>query len=244
MDDADLTALQERLGFGFKDAAYLRRALTHRSAACLPAESNERMEFFGDSIVGLIVSEMLYRRFPDYSEGELAKAKSYVVSEPSLAEAARALGIENWVQMSAGEAATGGRNRRSILADAFEALVAAVYLDSGIRSARSLVRRCLDPRLRDAAAADHYRDYKSALQERVQARLRQAPVYRIAQERGREHEKTFTAEAIVGERVIGTGQGGSKKEAEQAAAYNALERLDEHFPETATESRSDNGFRV
>jgi ribonuclease-3 len=244
MDDEDLAALEERIGYRFKDRIHLRRALTHRSAAGVSAESNERMEFFGDSIVGFVVSELLLRRFPGRTEGELAKAKSYAVSEPSLAEAARELGIESCVQMSPGEAATGGRNRRSILADAFEALVAAVYLDSGIRASRLLVRRCLEPRLRDAAAADHYRDYKSALQERIQAKLRQAPIYRIAREQGREHEKTFTAEAMVADRVIGIGQGASKKEAEQAAASNALERLSEHFSEPALESEPGDGLRV
>src|SRR5579871_558350 len=133
MDDAALAKLQERLGVAFTDLARLERALTHRSVTIdSPLDSNERMEFLGDSIVGLIICEALYLRFPAYSEGDLAKSKAYVVSESALADAALAMGIEEFLRLSDSEAATGGRRRRSILADAFEALIAAIYLDCGI----------------------------------------------------------------------------------------------------------------
>lgn len=216
----------------FKDISYLKRALTHRSAAAENSlESNERLEFLGDSVVGLVVCENLFRLYPDYSEGDLAKSKAYIVSEPALAEAAQNLGLEEWVQMSTGEAATGGRRRRSILADAFEALVAAIYLDRGIQQARRVVRSALEEAIRMVATDEHRRDYKSALQEQTQARTRKAPSYHILSEQGRDHDKTFLVEARIGDHILGQGTGKSKKEAEQSAAQNALENLPRFFPE-------------
>jgi ribonuclease-3 len=210
----------------FKDLSLLERALTHRSAstdggAC----HNERLEFLGDSVVGLIVSEDLYRQNPGYTEGDLAKSKAYIVSEAVLADAAREIGLEEFLVLSAGEAATGGRKRRSILADAFEAVMAAVFLDRGIVQSRRLVRRLLKPATRDVASDCHRRDYKSALQERTQAQERTTPIYRILQEAGTEHDKTFTAQVFLGTRLLGAGDGKTKKEAEQAAARDALARL-------------------
>jgi ribonuclease III len=232
MDDSALARLQERLGVRFKNIAYLKQALTHRSAAAdNPHESNERLEFLGDSVVGVVISENLYRLFPAYSEGDLAKSKAYVVSETALADAALALGLEEFVQMSPGEQASGGRRRRSILADAFEALIAAIFLDSGIQKARRVVRSALKEAMVTVAADQHRRDYKSALQERTQARARRAPDYRIIEEQGRDHDKTFLVQALVGDQIIGEGSGKSKKEAEQSAAQNALENISRFYPE-------------
>lgn len=226
MDVERLQHLQERLGVRFRDPDILRRALTHRSAAAEnPLDSNERLEFLGDAVVGLVISEALFQQFPDSMEGDLAKSKSYVVSEAALAEAAHQLGLEEFVLLSPGEAASGGRRRRSILADAFEAVVAAVYLDCGIRQARRLVRNSLRHAVLTAARDRHRQDYKSALQEETQARYRRAPVYRVISEEGRDHDKTFVVQALLYDRVIGEGSGKSKKEAEQCAARDALERL-------------------
>lgn len=226
MDDSSLDNLQARLGVSFKDTTYLRHALTHRSAAAENAlESNERLEFLGDSVVGLVISENLYRLFPQYSEGDLAKSKAYIVSETALAEAAQDLGLEEFVVMSASEAATGGRRRRSILADAFEAMVAAIYLDCGIVAARRVVKKALKPAIAAVVSDQHHRDYKSSLQEYSQGRMRVAPQYKIVDEEGREHEKVFVAQALIAEEVVGKGKGHSKKEAEQAAAQDALLRL-------------------
>ena len=231
MDEAALTRLQERLRVRFRDVAYLQRALTHRSAASENTlESNERMEFLGDSVVGLVVCENLYRLFPGNSEGELAKSKAYVVSEGSLAQAAAAMGLEEFVVMSSGEAQSGGRRRRSILADAFEAVIAAVYLDRGIRTVRRVIREALMPAIR-ASSSDQVRgDFKSSLQERTQALLRQAPLYRILTESGNQHDKTFIAQVVLGETIIGEGQGKSKKEAEQSAAQDGLTQLTRLYP--------------
>jgi len=231
MEESALEKLQERLGVRFKDSTYLQRALTHRSAAADNAlESNERLEFLGDSVVGVVVCENLFRLFPHYSEGDLAKSKAYIVSEAALADAAQAMGLEEFVVMSSGEAASGGRRRRSILADAFEAVIAAIYLDCGVRSARRVVRNALIGAMHEVAADQHRRDYKSSLQERTQAQIRKTPYYRIVGELGHEHDKTFTAQALVGDTVIGQGMGKTKKEAEQSAALDALENLSRYLP--------------
>ena len=226
MDDTALLQFQERLGVRFKNIASLKQALTHRSATTENSlKSNERLEFLGDSVVGLVICENLIRLFPEYSEGDLAKSKAYIVSETALADAAQQLGLEEFMVMSPGEAAAGGRRRRSILADAFEALIAAIYLDCGIVAARRVIRKTLNEAIQTVANDQHRRDYKSSLQEMTQATYRLTPFYRIVEEVGRDHEKTFVAQAIIGETHIGEGTGKSKKEAEQAAAFNALGHL-------------------
>ncbi len=223
-----LDQLQERLGVRFKDIERLERALTHRSAAAENSlQSNERLEFLGDSVVGLIIAEYLFVNLPGYSEGDLAKSKAYIVSEAALAEAAQEIGLEEFVRLSSGEAAAGGGQRRSILSDAFEAVIAAVYLDRGIVSARRVIHKALKTAILTAQTEQHRRDYKSALQEQTQAVFKITPRYRIHSEAGQEHNKTFTAEAMLGEKSIGSGVGKSKKEAEQAAALNALVSLGE-----------------
>ncbi len=226
MDDDAISQLQERLGYRFRDPALLLHALTHRSATPEDsASSNERLEFLGDAIVGFVISENLLRKFPSHREGDLAKLKAYVVSGATLAEAAHALEIDECIRMSPSESASGGRRRRSILADAFEAVVAAVYLDSGIMAARKLVNAALLERLLTAARSEVVRDHKSSLQERAQSELKLTPIYRITDEAGSDHEKLFTAEVILGDVVAGIGTGGSKKEAEQDAARAALEQF-------------------
>jgi len=223
-----LAALQARLGVTFRDESHLVRALRHRSAVLdRPHESYERLEFLGDSVVGLVVCDLLFARFPEASEGDLAKAKAFLVSEPTLAEAGRRLGLDAAIELSPAEAAAGGRLRRSILADAFEAVIAAIYLDRGIRAARRVVRAALKDAVKQVARAEHHHDFKSILQERVQASKRKTPRYRIAEEMGADHDKTFVAHVLLGTKVIGEGSGKSKKQAEQAAARNALEKMGE-----------------
>jgi ribonuclease-3 len=228
MNEESLKALESRLELRFKDRSILLQALTHRSAAAEGGlSSNERLEFLGDAVVGLVIGEYLYEKYPGYSEGNLAKSKSYIVSETTLAEAAQSLGLDQFVRISAGEDSSGGRKRRSILADAFEALIAAVYLDSGIRSARRVIRKALKDSIKASATDEHRRDFKSALQERTQAKSRLTPVYHIVREEGQDHDKTFVAQAVLDGTVLGEGSGKSKKEAEQAAALDALKRDDE-----------------
>ncbi len=219
-----MAALQTRLGVTFRNEAYLHQALRHRSAVLdRPLDSNERLEFLGDSIVGMILCDVLLSLFPEAREGELAKAKAFLASESVLAEAGLALGLDAVVEMSAGEEATGGRSRRSILADTFEAVIGAIYLDRGLRAAHRVVRKALREPMEQVARDEHERDFKSLLQERLQAQVRRTPIYRIVTETGADHDKTFVAHALLGRKVIGEGAGKSKKQAEQAAAHAALE---------------------
>ena len=221
-----LDSIQGRLGVRFRDPVLLEQALRHRSATLdRPLRSNERLEFLGDSLVGMVICDYVYSSHPDWSEGDLAKAKAYLASEPILAEAARLLRLDEVVEMSAGEEASGGRMRPSILADAFEALIAAIYLDQGVRTARKVVRSALREALVRVGTTDYHIDFKSRLQERLQAKLRKTPHYRTIAESGDDHDKTFIAHVLVGRKVLGHGHGKSKKQAEQAAAKSALDTL-------------------
>lgn len=210
------------------DYGLLQQALTHRSylGEATGAMSNERLEFLGDAVLGIVVSEYLYTRFPERSEGELAKAKAVAVSEPILAESAKNLGMTDMILMSAGEEASGGRKRFSILSDAFEALVAVIYLDSGLEAARQFILRALESILIDIERQEHIRDYKTLLQEHTQGLHKKAPRYVVIEEVGADHDKTFTVEARLDDEVLGRGRGKSKKQAEQAAALQALEHIE------------------
>jgi ribonuclease III len=216
----------ESLGVCFRNVDLLQQALTHRSylGEVEGIESNERLEFLGDSVLGLIVCEYLYAAFADRSEGELAKAKAVAVSEPILAVAAKDLGIDEYVLLSGGEEASGGRQRLSILSDTFEAIVAAIYLEHGLETTREFVLSALQQILEDIERKEHIRDYKSLLQELTQSIHKQAPTYAVIVEEGADHDKTFTVEARLNETVLGSGVGKSKKQAEQAAALEALEK--------------------
>jgi ribonuclease-3 len=221
-----LTALEARLGVTFRDRTHLLRALRHRSVSVeRPLDSNERMEFLGDSIVGMVVCEYLFATFPESSEGGLAKAKAFLVCEPTLAEAAAVTGMDVVVELNPAEEASGGRARPSILSDTFEAVIAAVFLDQGFRAARRVVRAALKDPMKRVSQGDYHRDFKSALQERTQAKNRKTPHYRITEERGEDHKKIFIAQALLNTKVLGAGEGRSKKEAEQAAARDALETM-------------------
>ncbi len=227
-DSSRLDLLQDRLGVSFRDISLLERAITHRSATSENHQlSNERLEFLGDSILGLVICEVLYKEFPDHYEGELAKFKAFIVSETSLAAAALELGIEDFIVLSHGEATSGGRKRSSILSDALEAIIGAIYMDKGITSARKFIRKVLRKTVKLAETDQHRGDYKSSLQERTQALCRTAPLYRVVIETGQDHDKTFTVEALLQDRVIGAGSGKTKKQAEQSAAANALRTLSE-----------------
>ena len=221
MTGLDVSDLEEALGTRL-DPELAERALTHRSYAYenggLP--TNERLEFLGDSVLGLVVTDALYRRNPDLPEGQLAKLRASVVSTKALADVARTLGVGEHVRLGRGEQTTGGRDKSSILADTLEALLAAVYLDRGLAVATEVVHRLFDPLMGAAAGLGAALDYKTALQELSAARSLGAPDYRTA-ESGPDHAKEFTAEALVGGDVLGTGTGRTKKEAEQCAAEQA-----------------------
>jgi ribonuclease-3 len=207
-----------------EDEELLRQALTHRSylGEVGSAVSNERLEFLGDAVLGLVVSEHLFSKFTEREEGELAKAKAVAVSEPVLADAAKKMNLGEAILMSAGEEASGGRSRPSILADAFEAVIAAIYLTQGFESAKRFILKALQPVLDDIERGEHYRNYKSILQEICQDLYKRAPKYVVVSESGYDHDKTFVVEVQLNGKTLGRGTGKSKKQAEQAAAYEAL----------------------
>lgn len=225
--------LEGRLGYQV-ETALLVRALTHRSFAYenggLP--TNERLEFLGDSVLGLVVTDTLYRTHPDLPEGQLAKLRAAVVNSRALAEVARGLELGAFVRLGRGEEGTGGRDKASILADTLEAVIGAVYLDQGLSAADELVHRLFDPLIERSAGLGAGLDWKTSLQELSAAESLGVPEYVIT-ESGPDHEKTFTAAARVGGVTYGTGTGRSKKEAEQQAAETAWRSIRESPEEAA-----------
>nr|WP_205632071.1 ribonuclease III [Streptomyces ossamyceticus] len=215
------TLLEGRLGYKL-ESALLVRALTHRSYAYenggLP--TNERLEFLGDSVLGLVVTDTLYRTHPDLPEGQLAKLRAAVVNSRALAEVGRGLDLGSFIRLGRGEEGTGGRDKASILADTLEAVIGAVYLDQGLDSAAELVHRLFDPLIEKSSNLGAGLDWKTSLQELTATEGLGVPEYLVT-ETGPDHEKTFTAAARVGGVSYGTGTGRSKKEAEQQAAESA-----------------------
>lgn len=225
--EADRRGLEARLGHRFRDPRLLEIAMTHRSWAYERGgeeENYERLEFLGDAVLGAVVAAWLYRRV-DEPEGELSKLKGLLVSAPVLAEHARSLGLGERLRLGVGEERSGGREKESLLADAFEAVLGALYLDGGIEPVRGLLEpwlaRDLEALHRSAAVADP----KTTLQEVLQAEGRPLPDYRVAAETGPDHDKTFTVECVIDGEVRGVGSGSSKKRAEQEAAGMALSAL-------------------
>jgi ribonuclease-3 len=210
------------------DRGLLREALTHSSYAheqTPPTTYNERLEFLGDSVLGLVVSAWLYRLHPDWDEGQLTKTRASLVREETLARAARRLGVGDRLRLGRGELLTGGRDKPSLLADAFEALTAAAYLSGGLDAAEALVRAGLEADLATGPERPRRLDHKTALGEALRRRGLE-PEYRLVQESGPDHAKWFVIAVRVGEEELGRGQGRSKKEAEQHAAKVAMRRLE------------------
>lgn len=221
-----LAGLEARLDIRFRDRRLLHLALQHGSYGHGPAgrrESYERLELLGDAVLNLIVSDHLYQRFPEASEGDLAKLRARIVSEPWLARITRSLDLGKYVLMGKGEEKSGGRSRPSMLADVLEAVLGAVYVDSGFGVAHAVATRWLQETYEDLETPSE--DYKSQLQELLQERERRLPRYRISSQEGPDHAKVFVAIVEAGGRILGEGQGASKKQAEQAAARVALQLL-------------------
>ena len=222
--------LEAAIGYRFKNIMLLQNALTHSSYANEhwhnSLKSNERLEFLGDSILGMVVAEYLYRNFPDRLEGDLTRMRADMVCENSLARIAERLQLGSYLLLGNGEEQNGGRKRSSILADAVESVIAACFLDGGMAAAEQFIQKfvlCSVP-----ANAPQNRDYKTALQELVQQKKNQVLSYRLVGESGPDHDKQFTVEVSLNETVVGTGIGSSKKRAEQDAARAAMEKL---FPD-------------
>jgi ribonuclease-3 len=221
--------LERRIDYRFRDRGLLEHALTHKSRAAEDASGgvadNESLEFLGDAVLGLVVADALFRRHPESTEGQKSKVKAAVVSTQSLALCAEKLQLGQHLILGRGEEKTGGRYKSALLADAYEALIAAIYLDGGIDAATTFLLRELGEALDAGAAQGVAPDYKSALQERVQGLGYPLPEYRVAGETGPDHRKTFTVEVTVAGRVLGAASGRAKKEAEQDAARQALDQL-------------------
>ncbi len=229
----DLRVFENRAGIRFKNTGLLNQAFSHRSYAnesSSDTDNNERLEFLGDSVLGLVAAEFLYSELPDRPEGELARIKSFVVSEDSLAEIALRLSVDSSLLIGKGEENSGGRRKKAILADAMEAIIGAYFLDSGFRNARSFVRAILEPQIQKVLEDRHQKDYKTLLQEYVQKRFRSYPKYLLEKKTGPDHDRTFWMTVTVDGAVYGPGKGKNKKSAEQNAANIAYTRLTEDQP--------------
>lgn len=223
-----METLEARIGYTFHDRRLLQNALMHSSYAnenrARGCTSNERLEFLGDSVLGMVTAMRLYRLYPDMPEGKLSRLRAELVCEQSLHAVALELGLGSYIRLGHGEARNGGRERPSILADAVEAIIAAIYLDGGLESAQRFI---LDQILTGLAEGQmhHVADYKTDLQERVQRKPGQALEYTLLSESGPDHNKSFTMNVLLNGSEIGRGTGRTKKEAEQSAAKSALERM-------------------
>jgi len=229
----DLTALQEILGVSFNDLSRLEQAMVHSSYVNehpqLTVSSNERLEYLGDAVLGLIIAEKLYRDFPELSEGQLTKLRSTLVRQDTLARIAKAIGLGGYLYLGKGEEASGGRNKPANLARAIEAVIAAVFLDGGLASARDMILKLFNIELPRVISRGTETDYKSRLQELLQLRQQLIPAYQTVATTGPDHERWFTVEVMAGNNVLGKGSGRSKKIAETEAARSALEFLADDF---------------
>jgi ribonuclease-3 len=225
-----LIELQNALGIKFNDLRILNQSLTHTSYAYeLEGNNglfqNERLEFLGDVVLGLIVSEYIYHKYPDYMEGDLAKIRAKVVSRPILTKRAKLLNLGKYLLLGKGEEMTGGRSRHSILADTFEALIGAIYLDSGLEKSRDFILSQLKEDIEKITYNVQVQDYKTDFQEFTQKKFRTLPFYKVINKEGPDHNRTFEIAVMVKGKVWGIGKGGSKKEAEQRAAFYALQKV-------------------
>ena len=220
--------LQKKIGVTFKDQELLNLAFVHRSylnEAKQTHTSNERLEFLGDAVLSLLTSQFLYSTYPEYPEGTLTNIRSSLVKTTSLAAISKLLGLGELLFLSHGEEASGGRTNQSLLADVFEALLGAIFLDQGIETAKKFLEHYLFPNAKDIIATKSYIDYKSLLQELIQQNSRISPTYHVTKSEGPDHARTFWVEVRAGEKILGAGSGKSKQEAEQAAALAALEKM-------------------
>jgi ribonuclease-3 len=232
-DPASYAALESRIGYVYSDRSLCETAMTHKSwinECHAPGRTdNERLEFLGDAVLALAVSDMLMKHYPDRSEGELSKNRAALVSEVGLARAAEAIGLGDWIFLGRGEDQAGGRRKPSILSDALEALMGSVYLDGGYAAAQAVTERLFGAALRDAATSARL-DFKSRLQERSQALLQSTPQYTVIGQEGPDHDKTFSVAILLEGSEYGRASGKSKKEAEQSAAALALQALEARAP--------------
>jgi ribonuclease-3 len=226
---ADLKSLQQQLGFAFKDESLLQQAFIHSSYTNenpdLPVADNERLEFLGDALLSFIVADELYLKFPDFHEGELTEMRASLIRQETLAEIAAELGLGEQLLLGKGEEISGGHRKQTNLADAFEALIGAMYIDQGLNAVRNFVLDKLSGKLAKVKATGIGRNYKALLQELTQAKHKKLPVYRIAETSGPDHDKRFNVEVTLENRKLGSGSGKTKRAAEMEAARSAWEKM-------------------
>lgn len=224
-----LKALEKAIGYSFKKRELLQRAMTHKSYAnenkLASDHHNERLEFLGDAVLELAISELLMTRYPHFSEGDLSKLRAAIVNEKQLASFSRGFGLGDYLYLGKGEEQTSGREKPSLLADAYEAILGAIYLDRGFDKATQVIRRHYSGLLDGTPSEDFYKDYKTELQEKSQGLYRAIPRYRLVGEKGPDHDKVFEVELSIRNEVLGRGEGRNKKDAEQQAAREALQKL-------------------
>lgn len=229
MSKQDIAELEKHLGYLFKNRELLIEALTHRSFYHENPDKadayNERLEFLGDSVLGFVIVEYLFLTDSRLTESVMAKAKSYLVKESVLSEIASSISLGKHLRLGKGEDATGGRTKRSLLADAIEAVLGAVYLDGGYKKARELILRLFNGKIDTILSSGEFHDFKTELQEKTQLLFSTIPEYKIIKQEGEEHKKIFTVEVYIAGKKFGTGNGKSKKEAETLAAKEAIHRL-------------------
>jgi len=227
----ELAALQETLGTPFNNPSLLEQALVHSSYVNEnpAATANERLEFLGDAVLGLVIAQELYQRLPQSSEGRMTELRSSLVRGEALARLAGAIGLGGHLYLGRGEEASGGREKPANLAGALEAVIAAIFLDRGFNTARGFILGLMAEELDKVISQGIEPDYKSQLQELIQARHQPAPTYQVIEATGPDHDRSFTIEVRVGDTVLGRGSGKSKKSAEEAAARSALEQLPADF---------------
>ena len=230
---ADLAALQQSLGISFNDPSRLEQALVHSSYINenpgFALTSNERLEFLGDAVLGLVVAEKLYQDFPHSTEGEMTRLRAALVRRDTLARMARTIKLGDYLYLGKGEEASGGRRKPANLARALEAMIAAIFLDQGATTTKEVILRLFNEELQKVASQGAGVDYKSQLQELIQAREQQTPAYQLVETMGPDHDRGFTVEVRAGDTVLGRGSGKSKKVAETEAARAALEQLSTNF---------------
>lgn len=235
--------LQRKLGYRFKNREILERALTHRSYLNVPPNgdlwANERLEFLGDSILGMVTSWFLFENFPDKNEGDLTKLKSTLVSEANLSQIARSLALGKYLRMSEEEEKAGGRERSSIVSDAYEAVIGAVFLDGGLAPAEKMIRQQILEKCLEIVSDRTFHNFKGELLEYMQALGMGLPKYEVTQEHGPDHQKRFTIQVSTKGKKMGEGVGKNKKEAEQKAAKMALENIEKFLRETQSAVNSD-----
>jgi len=223
-----LDPLFRTISYRFRNIVLIQQALTHRSFFSDEAEwgrTNERLEFLGDAVLGMVVTDELYNKFPYKDEGELTKIKAYLVSQDMLAEKAKEIDLGKYIFLGHGEEISGGRNRKSILSNAYEAVVGAIYLDGGLKKVRAFIRKHILKNVEELIDGRFDHNYKSQLLEYVQGKGGNNPKYVVIEETGPDHRKEFTIEVRVNDKVLGRGKGYNKKSAEQQAAHEAMKKL-------------------